>query len=170
MALKNNASFILFHSQIIIANKSVLINKSMEIDGSDASNGSISGNQKNGLHLYPVEANASGEGFPYAPENWPNPGDKWKWKTGRRVATSGHFLDRYLYPPKHVNDRRGTRSGFASRQSVEHFVRKTFPDADLDTFFSSFSWRIPGKSSSAAKGWLKKTFSIASWLFVMQSS
>ena len=39
-----------------------------------------------------------GTGLPYAPENWPQQGDVWGWKTGRRVVTNGkHFQDRYMY-------------------------------------------------------------------------
>ncbi|XP_073155555.1 uncharacterized protein [Henckelia pumila] len=55
--------------------------------------------KENGVHLYPVSVNDSGEGLPYAPEDWPNPGDKWVWKVGRRINVSGFFMDRYLYLP-----------------------------------------------------------------------
>ena len=35
-----------------------------------------------------------GMGLPYAPENWPQQGDVWGWKTGRRVVANGkHFQD-----------------------------------------------------------------------------
>jgi len=41
-----------------------------------------------------------GTGLPYVPENWPQQGDVWGWKTGRRVVPNGkHFQDWYLYLP-----------------------------------------------------------------------
>jgi hypothetical protein len=32
--------------------------------------------------------------LPYAPENWPCPGDEWYWKVGNRLAPGGHWVDR----------------------------------------------------------------------------
>ncbi|XP_028098329.1 uncharacterized protein LOC114298033 [Camellia sinensis] len=117
----------------------------MEIDNPIESNGSTAGVKENGLRLYPVSATDSGEGLPYAPEDWPNPGDVWSWKVGKRVAHSGCFLDRYLYLPKRLQEPMRKRGGFASKLSVEHFVRASFPGADVDAFFASFSWKIPAK-------------------------
>ncbi|KAK4355590.1 hypothetical protein RND71_024561 [Anisodus tanguticus] len=114
----------------------------LEIDSPAACNGDTPSANKNGLHLYPVSANDSGEGLPYAPADWPSPGDTWTWKVGKRIASAGYFLDRYLYPPKRL---RGKRSVFASRLSVEQYVRSEFPSVDIDGFFASFSWRIPSK-------------------------
>ncbi|XP_055813527.1 protein OBERON 2 [Solanum dulcamara] len=114
----------------------------VEIDSSAECNGDTPSTNKNGLHLYPVSANDSGEGLPYAPEDWPNPGDIWAWKVGRRIASAGYFLDRYLYLPNRL---RGKRSVFASRLSVEQYVRSEFPSTDINEFFASFSWKIPSK-------------------------
>ncbi|CAN4091319.1 unnamed protein product [Withania somnifera] len=97
---------------------------------------------KNGLHLYPVSATDSGEGLPYAPADWPNPGDKWGWKVGKRIASSGYFLDRYLYLPNRL---RGKQGVFASKLSVEQYIRSEFPSMDINKFFASFSWKIPSK-------------------------
>lgn len=114
----------------------------VEIDSSAECNGDTPSTNKNELHLYPVSASDSGEGLPYAPADWPNPGDKWRWKVGRRIASAGYFLDRYLYLPKRL---RGNRSAFASRLSVEQYVRSEFPSTDINEFFASFSWKIPSK-------------------------
>lgn len=114
----------------------------MEIESPAAYNGDTPSTNKNGLQLYPVSANDSGEGLPYAPEDWPNPGDKWGWKVGKRIASAGYFLDRYLYLPNRL---RGKRSVFASRLSVEQYVRSEFPSVDIIEFFASFSWKIPSK-------------------------
>ncbi|XP_022956071.1 protein OBERON 4-like isoform X1 [Cucurbita moschata] len=110
---------------------------------------------KNNLTLRPVSQDESGEGLPYAPENWPNLGDNWSWRVGRRVAITGHFQDRYLYSPRGIgvsgnSSRRG--HSFASRLSVERYIQSEFPNADVDAFFASFSWKIPAKKSSLAQG------------------
>lgn len=118
----------------------------MEIDSPDGSTGSIDGNQDSEFDLYPVPFNASGEGLPYAPINWPNPGDNWRWRTGKRRTASGHHLDRYLYPPKHLQL---TKRRLASKPAVDQFLRSGFPNADVKAFFASFSWKIPYLHSTA---------------------
>lgn len=92
--------------------------------------------------LAPVAGGSSGEGLPYAPQDWPKVGDKWKWKVGKRSAHSGHWLDRYLYLPKRLQRVFGRRT-FASKQAVAAFVKKEFPDTDVESFFASFSWVVP---------------------------
>ncbi|KAK9929533.1 hypothetical protein M0R45_026629 [Rubus argutus] len=72
----------------------------MEIDIHDESDGSTPRAHKNGISIRRVSPDESGEGLPYAPINWPKAGDTWRWKVGKRVSGSGHFLDRYLYLPK----------------------------------------------------------------------
>lgn len=123
----------------------------MEIDSSDDNNGNMTGLRKNDLTLWPVSANASGEGLPYAPINFPNLGDNWSWKAGKRIGVSGHFLDRYLYLPTRLQNKYKKRS-FASKLSVEQYIRTTFPGADSDAFFASFSWRITADNVPSAKG------------------
>ncbi|KAJ4830150.1 hypothetical protein Tsubulata_019938 [Turnera subulata] len=130
----------------------------MEID--EKSNGN--GEKENGHTLRPVDPDESGEGLPFAPKDWPNPGDTWGWRVGKRVAATGHFLDRYLYlPPRICRGGLSNRKkrGFASKLSVERFLRETYPDADLNAFFNSFSWRIPAKASSLSGNVGRRVFS-----------
>lgn len=107
-------------------------------------------------HLQPVLPETSGEGFPYAPENFPNPGDNWRWRVGKRVAITGYFRDRYIYAPmrlKHLfKEKHGVKYGFASKLSVEQFIKAEFPDTDINAFFESFSWKIPSKKLCLANG------------------
>lgn len=118
----------------------------MEIDSPDASSGSVSGTrEENGFRLSPVSEGDFGVGLPYAPIDWPNPGDNWSWRVGKRITPSGHFKDRYLYPPKHLQDPNCKKGGLASKQSIEVYLRAKFPNADVNAFFASFSWKIPAK-------------------------
>ncbi|CAI8604672.1 unnamed protein product [Vicia faba] len=96
------------------------------------------GGRTNLSNLAPVAPELSGEGLPYAPENFPNPGDIWRWKTGKRISSNGNFRDRYLYLP-----RRLAGGGFKSKLAVERYVKEFFPDANVVDFFASFSWSIP---------------------------
>lgn len=123
----------------------------MEIDISNANNGCIREIRENGLLLWPVLPQESGEGLPYAPVDWPSPGDIWGWRVGKRIAASGFYLDRYLYLPLRFQKSRRKRDGFASRLSVEHFVQARFPGVDVNAFFSSFSWKIPSKQAYLSK-------------------
>jgi hypothetical protein len=97
----------------------------MEIDISDESNRSSPSTEENGSHLRLVQPDESGDGLPYAPENWPNPGDIWTWRVGKRVASTGHYLDRYLYLPSslcHSDYSTRKKNGFASKLSVENDI------------------------------------------------
>lgn len=141
-----------------------LLEMEIELGESDNTNDSSESTPKTdggGLNLVPVSPEESGEGLPYAPINWPNPGDNWSWKVGRRVTNTGHFLDRYLCAPRHLprleNEvllkKRG--AAFASKLSVERYIRTAFPGADINAFFASFSWKIPAVknlSRGKAKG------------------
>ncbi|XP_074304474.1 uncharacterized protein LOC141639195 isoform X2 [Silene latifolia] len=124
----------------------------MEIDTDDANNGCITRIQENGLLLWPVLPQEEGEGLPFAPVDWPSPGDVWGWRVGKRLAASGFYLDRYLYLPIRFQKARRKRDGFASKLSVEHYVRSKFPGKDVNAFFSSFSWKIPSKQAYLLKG------------------
>ncbi|KAL3812608.1 hypothetical protein ACJIZ3_013876 [Penstemon smallii] len=121
------------------------LQESMDIDSAGRSIESPNGLKGNGFHLYPVSAGASGEGLPYAPEDWPNLGDKWGWKAGRRITNSGYYTDRYIYPPIRLCQD-GKASSFKSRLSLEQYIRAKFPDADVYAFFASFCWKIPSES------------------------
>ncbi|KAJ8768326.1 hypothetical protein K2173_021479 [Erythroxylum novogranatense] len=100
--------------------------------------------------LWPVLPGESGEGLPYAPSNWPAPGDNWTWRVGRRFSGTGYFQDRFLTPPKRLRKTPGWKQ-FASKPSIENFIRSTFPDADVQAFFASFTWKIPVKAVTPAK-------------------
>ncbi|XP_057450259.1 protein OBERON 1-like isoform X3 [Lotus japonicus] len=98
-------------------------------------------------------AEESGEGLPYAPENWPEMGDIWGWRTGRRVTMNGTFHDRYLYLPLRLcqpssSENSGgastrKRKSFPSKLAVERYIKENFLDADVNAFFASFTWKIP---------------------------
>uniref|UniRef100_A0A1D1Z156 Protein OBERON 1 n=1 Tax=Anthurium amnicola TaxID=1678845 RepID=A0A1D1Z156_9ARAE len=106
---------------------------------------------KKSLVAIPVSAGASGTGLPYAPENWPCPGDIWRWKVGKRMSVHGYWIDRYLYLPPRLLKEKVPTSGqhFKSRLLVEQYIREKFPDVDVEAFFSSFIWKIPCKGQTA---------------------
>lgn len=116
-----------------------------------------SGNVSTAEELLPILCNESGEGLPYAPEDFPLPGDKWRWRVGKRVAVSGDYKDRYLYLPKrlHCQDQ-SLRRPFASKLSVERYIRTTFPNVDVDAFFNSFSWKVPSKNLPLPSGVMER--------------
>ncbi|KAM7265800.1 hypothetical protein ACFE04_003483 [Oxalis oulophora] len=93
--------------------------------------------------LKPIEPSSVGEGLPYAPINWPNHGDNWRWRTGKRVSGDGCFLDRYLFAPKTL-PKGGVRGSLAfySLSMLKSYIRENFPN-DFHRFFASFSWKIP---------------------------
>ncbi|XP_030974275.1 protein OBERON 2-like [Quercus lobata] len=135
----------------------------MEIVFYDENNGSTTGTNENGSLLMPVSPDDSGEGLPYAPVNWPNRGDTWTWRVGKRIASTGHYLDRYLYLPKRLCRRIESSSnssrrkhGFASKLSLERYIRAAFPGADVEAFFNSFSWKIPAKKSALTNGHVER--------------
>ncbi|GAB4843365.1 hypothetical protein Ancab_013331 [Ancistrocladus abbreviatus] len=101
--------------------------------------------RENGLLLRPVLPQERGEGLPYAPVNWPDPGDIWVWKVGKRTTASGYYLDRYLYLPSRFQKSNCGKVRFASKLSVEQYIQARFPGADIKAFFASFSWKIPSK-------------------------
>uniref|UniRef100_A0A1J3K8V5 Protein OBERON 1 n=1 Tax=Noccaea caerulescens TaxID=107243 RepID=A0A1J3K8V5_NOCCA len=115
------------------------------------------------LVLRAVRPMESGVGLPYAPENWPKPGDTWRWRVGPRVNGKGTFVDRYLYPPKHLPEfstdilRKG--NAFRSRLSLERYIRRVFPKEDVAKFFASFSWSIPSTDGMAQKQCLLPVYS-----------
>ncbi|KAL9688061.1 hypothetical protein QQ045_032474 [Rhodiola kirilowii] len=114
----------------------------MEVEGSEPRNIETPAVAANGGAVLPlVGPNESGIGYPYAPENWPKPGDNWRWKVGSRITKRDHHVDRYLYAPKRLPQPRL----FASKTSLERYIRKEFSNTDVDTFFSMFTWNIPAR-------------------------
>jgi len=92
----------------------------------------------------PVAPEQFGEGLPYAPENFPNPGDIWRWKSGKRISNNGNYRDRYLYVPHRLAAANRTSDRiFKSKLSVERYVKEKFPDVNITEFFDSFTWSIP---------------------------
>lgn len=128
----------------------------MEIDTPNGRREGILRVNGNDIPLTPVAPNTYGKGLPYAPVDWPEPGDIWGWKVGKRVASSGHFLDRYLYLPPRLsredNPSCSRRHAFASKLAVERFIRGAFPRADIKAFFALFSWKIPSGIPLAVNG------------------
>ncbi|XP_059433792.1 uncharacterized protein LOC132166944 isoform X2 [Corylus avellana] len=97
--------------------------------------------------LRPVPPFNVGEGLPYAPIDWPNPGDNWSWGVSRRIGNGGYYLDRYLYPPRRLQKHPGRRQRFLSKISVERYIKSEFPAADIDAFFASFIWNVPSTNN-----------------------
>ncbi|TYG55250.1 hypothetical protein ES288_D09G257000v1 [Gossypium darwinii] len=98
----------------------------------------------------PVPPGSSGEGLPYAPIHWPNAGDIWTWKVGRRVNSAGSYGDRFLHVPESLRKPNSPKV-FASKPALERFIRLNFPDADVNAFFASFVWKIPAIVESPTK-------------------
>ncbi|XP_022762079.1 uncharacterized protein LOC111307961 [Durio zibethinus] len=98
----------------------------------------------------PVPPGSAGEGLPYAPIDWPNPGDIWSWRVGKRVNNSGFYNDRFLNVPKSLRMPNNPKM-FASKPTLERFLRSHFPDADINAFFASFFWKIPASLESPTK-------------------
>lgn len=105
-----------------------------------------------GIIAIPVRGNAYGKGLPYAPENWPCPGDEWYWKVGCRASATGHWVDRYLTPPSRFRDATGKKTSFTSKLKVQEFIKREFPDVDPSTFFSMFIWKIPSEGCNIQRG------------------
>ena len=118
----------------------------MEADIPSESNDFISGMEKHDLNIYPVSPLASGEGLPYAPVDWPNPGDTWSWKVGNRFNLSGYHADRYLFLPKRLQKPSRRRQSFSSKLSIKRYIQNVDPKIDIASFFESFSWRVPHKT------------------------
>ncbi|KAL4200264.1 hypothetical protein AMTRI_Chr03g148840 [Amborella trichopoda] len=99
----------------------------------------------------PVSAGEEGEGLPYAPENWPEKGDNWFWKVGKRKNSSGVYADRYLIIPKRLQENKG-KLYFASKKRVVEFLKAEFPNVNVDDFFALFEWGVPAPDKNPQKG------------------
>ncbi|CAN8258451.1 unnamed protein product [Cochlearia groenlandica] len=85
---------------------------------------------------------SSGQGLPYAPVDWPSPGDVWKWRVGRRVTSVGYHQDRFLILPDRLRYKNAPKS-FAGKNTLVRYIQTNFPGMDTDSLFASFNWRIP---------------------------
>ncbi|TKY71169.1 hypothetical protein E2542_SST07464 [Spatholobus suberectus] len=101
--------------------------------------------------LQPVSPFSSGEGLPYAPEGWPNPGDVWGWKVGRRANKAGYFLDRYLFLPMSLPRSSRKTGSFQSKPDVMRYLESNFPDMKIEEFFALFSWQVPSTKQTPTK-------------------
>ena len=90
----------------------------------------------------PVSVGGRGEGWPYAPEGWPNADDKWGWRVGKRSASNGLWIDRYITLPKSLAKGRKVVE-FASRKGLIEFLKHNFPHMNADSIFKAFDWKVP---------------------------
>ena len=60
---------------------------------------------------------STGQGLPYAPVDWPSPGDVWTWRVGRRVTATGFHQDRFLILPQRLQQKNVPKS-FASKPTL----------------------------------------------------
>ncbi|VVA98718.1 unnamed protein product [Arabis nemorensis] len=93
---------------------------------------------------------STGQGLPYAPVDWPSPGDFWTWRVGRRVTATGYHQDRFLILPQRLQQKNVPKS-FASKNTLARYIQSNFPGMDADAFFASFSWKIPALFQPANK-------------------
>ncbi|KAI4317849.1 hypothetical protein L6164_025682 [Bauhinia variegata] len=100
--------------------------------------------------LKPVSPFDSGEGLPYAPEGWPNPGDIWSWRVGKRINCAGYFYDRYLFPPKSLQNP-SNKEVLKSKVAIERYIASNFPSTCPEEFFALFSWKVPSIKLSPTK-------------------
>ncbi|KOM27633.1 hypothetical protein LR48_Vigan442s006900 [Vigna angularis] len=107
-----------------------------------------------------VREQISGEGGPYAPVNWPEEGDVWRWKTGTKVTSSGkYYKHRSLHLPPRLfaileeEERREKTSltkVFKSKVTFTRYIERYFPDTDPISVLDSFTWNIPAPVYPAA--------------------
>ncbi|KAF8088995.1 hypothetical protein N665_0522s0024 [Sinapis alba] len=100
--------------------------------------------------LPPIPPVSTGQGPPYAPVDWPSPGDVWTWRVGRRVTALGFHQDRFMILPQRLQQKNVPKS-FASKPALARYIQTYFPDMDADAFFASFSWKIPALFQPADK-------------------
>ncbi|CAF2057442.1 hypothetical protein Bca4012_099086 [Brassica carinata] len=85
---------------------------------------------------------SSGQGLPFAPVDFPSPGDVWTWRVGRRVSATGFHKDRFLILPERLKMKNAPKS-FATKNTLSRYLETNFPEMDVIAFFASFSWNIP---------------------------
>ncbi|KAG0557562.1 hypothetical protein KC19_11G140500 [Ceratodon purpureus] len=96
---------------------------------------------------HPVPPGGKGEGWPYAPQGWPKPDDKWGWRVGQRAAPTSLWIDRYVTLP--VSLMKGKKINisdeqFASKKSLVEYLKQTFPGMmDPNSIFKAFDWKVP---------------------------
>ncbi|XP_020240821.1 uncharacterized protein LOC109819492 isoform X2 [Asparagus officinalis] len=118
-------------------------NRPMDLDLTDSNNCNAQSSNEKSLVATPVDGGSSGRGLPYAPQDWPKPGDVWTWKVGKRRCASGHWVDKSICPPRHLRNSSGNKLIFHSRSSLKQYILEEYPEEDVDAFFASFIWRVP---------------------------
>ncbi|KAL2326576.1 hypothetical protein Fmac_025634 [Flemingia macrophylla] len=101
--------------------------------------------------LQPVPPFSSGEGLPYAPEGWPNPGDVWSWKVAKRTNKAGYFTDRTLSLPRSLQMSPHKTKEFRSKADIKRYVESNFPDMKIEAFFALFNWQVPSTDQTPIK-------------------
>ncbi|KAJ0255224.1 hypothetical protein HA466_0100140 [Hirschfeldia incana] len=86
---------------------------------------------------------SNGQGLPFAPVDFPSPGDVWTWRVGRRVNATGFHKDRFLILPERLKLKKNAPKSFASKNTLSRYLETSFPEVDVNAFFASFSWNIP---------------------------
>lgn len=99
--------------------------------------------EKQKFKIQPVSPFSTGEGLPYAFEEWPNASDVWGWKVGRRANKAGYFHDRYLYLLTSLHTSCCYSWCFQSKPAVERYIQSNFPNMKIEEFFGLFSWKVP---------------------------
>ncbi|CAH2053015.1 unnamed protein product [Thlaspi arvense] len=120
-------------------------NGKRSVDNSSFTHGETDLNQ-----LPAIPPVSTGQGLPYAPVDWPSPGDVWTWRVGRRVTAVGYHQDRFLILPQRLQQKNVPKS-FASKATLLRYIQSNFPAMDADAFFASFSWKIPALFQAATK-------------------
>ncbi|KAL1197554.1 hypothetical protein V5N11_012130 [Cardamine amara subsp. amara] len=120
-------------------------NGNRSVDNSSFTHGETDLNQ-----LPAIPPFSTGQGLPYAPVDWPSPGDVWTWRVGRRVTAIGFHQDRFMILPERLQHK-GVPKSFASKPTLARYLQSYFPDMNADAFFASFSWKIPALFQSANK-------------------
>ncbi|KAL0348862.1 UNVERIFIED_CONTAM: hypothetical protein Sangu_1114000 [Sesamum angustifolium] len=142
----------------------------MDVDVSDSANGGSNWMSKDGSFLRPpVQPGESGEGLPYAPADWSNAGDIWTWKVGNKISVSGYYTHR-LIAPKRLQKSPTRKLWLGSKPSIIRFLQSEFAEADIDTFFASFTWEIPAERRSVRKGEFRFTHLALSDLVISRLS
>ncbi|XP_010449978.1 PREDICTED: uncharacterized protein LOC104732146 isoform X2 [Camelina sativa] len=88
---------------------------------------------------------SSGQGLPYAPVDFPSPGDVWSWRVGKRVYNTGFHKDRFLILPERLRVKNAPKF-FAGKNTLSRYLETRFPDTDVNSFYASFTWSIPALS------------------------
>ncbi|KAG7547550.1 hypothetical protein ISN44_As12g027810 [Arabidopsis suecica] len=114
----------------------------------------VNGNRSSGetdLNQLPaIPPVSSGQGLPFAPVDFPSPGDVWTWRVGRRVTNNGIHKDRFLIFPERLKSKNAPKY-FAGKNTLWRYLETNFPDMDVNAFFASFSWNIPALFQPANK-------------------